>query len=359
MTNGDIRVGILGLRHLHPRSYMPLFQAVQGMKVVAAAESDPELLASFACDYKIAAYADWRDLIDCEQLNLAAIFLPHAECPAAAVACAERKIHLMVEKPMAASAAGAFEMICAARRAGVILSTPYVWRFHPVSLEMRRLVTSGALGGIVGCSGRCAAGRPVRYRACGAGWMLEKALSGGGPMHNLGVHWIDLFQWMVDDEVTEVVARTLKVRVDYDVEDNSYAILTFSRGAALALDISYGIPDNYPHGRDLYLSLRGTWGVASWSPGYESLHEELLVCTEAGEYAAAGGRSIRLDLPEQEGYAGVAGLRYLQDLARAVGGERAPSVTGVDGLRALEVVESIYQSAETGQVVKVARAECS
>ena len=351
-----IRVGILGLRHLHPRSYMPLFHAAE-MEVLAAAERDDGVLDAFIRDFGVRGYADWRELADCERLDLAVVFLPHAECPEAASACARRGFNLLVEKPMAATVEGSLLMIREAREAGVILSTPYVWRFHPVALEMKRLVASVALGSIVGCSGRCAAGRPARYTESGAGWMLEKTLSGGGPMHNLGVHWIDLFRWMLQDEVREVVARNVRASGNYDVEDNSFALLTFSRGAVLALDISYSVPGNYPHGRDLFLSLRGTRGIVSWSPSFGSLHEALLVCTDTGEFSVPGGSRIDLDMPAQEGYAGISGLKFLEDLARSIRLKSEPSITGIDGLRALEVVESIYQAAETGRAVSVKYAE--
>ena len=125
----------------------------------------------------------------------------------------------------------------------------------------------------------------------------------------------------------------------------------------LVLDISYSMPKNYPHGRDLYLSLRGTTGVVSWSPSFGSLHEDLFVSADSGEFAAEGGRRIPLDLPETEGYAGAAGLAFLQDLARSLRDRSSPPVTGEDGLRALEVVEAIYQSANFGRAVAVARAE--
>ncbi len=354
----DIRVGIIGLRHLHPRSYMPLFQAVPGMSVVAAAEREPAILTSFRRDFRTSGYADWRDLIESERLDLAVVFLPHAECPAAAVACARKGINLLVEKPMAADVRGALEMIAAAHRANIILSAPYVWRFHPVCREIKRLLELGTLGKIVACEGRCAAGRPERYVESGVTWMLQKTLSGGGPMHNLGVHWIDLFRWLLTDEVTEAMARNVKVNVEYDIEDDSLALLSFSGGAVLALDISYGVPAGFPNGRDLYISLRGTRGSLSWCPAFGSLQEEFLVCSDAGEFAAAGGRRIRLDLPEVEGYAGVAGLEFLRELTRALRGHSLPPVTGEDGLRALEVVEAVYRSAATARAVPVARAAC-
>ena len=106
----QLSVGILGLSHLHPRSYMTLLEAIPGVEVIAAADANPELLEAFVKDYRVRGYAGWRELLERERLDLAIVFLPHADCPDAAVACAERGAHVVVEKPMAASAEGVRRM---------------------------------------------------------------------------------------------------------------------------------------------------------------------------------------------------------------------------------------------------------
>jgi len=260
---------------------------------------------------------------------------------------------VMVEKPMAADSAGVRRMLAAAKKSGVLLSTPYVWRYHPVARQMKKFVDDGVLGRVVGCEGRCAAGRLQRYIDGNASWMLVKARSGGGPMYNLGVHWIDLYRWLLNDEVTEVMGKNVKINQEYDIEDNSFAILTFSRGAVVALDISYTVPDSYPYGRDLYLSLKGTGGVLSWSPSFEGVKETLFVCSDTGEFASAPRRHVEFELQSHPGYTGILGVHFLADLATAIAKKAAPAITGEDGLRALEVVEAIYQSAESGRAVKL------
>ena len=174
MPTQPLSIAFLGLRHLHPRSYLPLFQAIPGASVVAVAEENPAVLENFTRDLPARGYADWRQLLERERLDLAVIFLPHADCPDAAVACAEHGINVLVEKPMAASAEGVRRMIAAAERAGVILSTPYVWRYHPVASRMKELIAQGVTGRVVGCEGRCAAGRLSRYTEAQAGWMLQR-----------------------------------------------------------------------------------------------------------------------------------------------------------------------------------------
>ena len=349
----NLSVGFLGLSHLHPRSYMPVFQAIPGTPVTAVADSNRAVLEAFVRDFAVRGYADWREMIDKERLDLAVVFLPHFQCPEAAIACAERGAHVLVEKPMAAGSEGVRRMIAAAQKAGVFLSTPYVWRYHPVVRHMKKLIDEGVLGRIVGCEGRCAAGRLSRYIEGNAGWMLVKALSGGGPMYNLGVHWIDLYRWLLAEEVVEVIGKNVHVNETYDIEDNSFAILTFSHGTVLALDISYTVPDSYPFGRDLFLALRGTAGALSWSPSFEGIKERLFVCSDSGDYVEAPRRQIDFELQHQPGYAGVMGTRFLLDLVRSIRTGTHPAITGEDGLRALEVVEAIYRSAESGRSVQL------
>ena len=292
-----LTIGIVGLSHLHPRSYLPILGAVPDFEVRRGGRHHPG--RAFAKDFGLRPYTDWREMIERESLDLAVLFLPHAECPEAAVACAARGAHLLVEKPMAANSDGLRRMIDAARKAGTLLSSPYVWRYHPVCRQMRRFIAEGALGRIVGCEGRCAAGRLHRYIDGNAGWMLQKARSGGGPMYNLGVHWIDLYRWLLDDEVVEVSGKNVKINQEYDIEDNSFALLTFSRGAVVALDISYTVPDSYPYGRDLYLGLRGTGGVLSWAPSFEGVKERLFVTATAAICPRRGGISISSYRPIQ------------------------------------------------------------
>ena len=90
LENKPLSVGFVGLCHLHPRSYVPILNAVPGLNLVAVADADTAVADGFAKDFPVRKYYDWREMIEQEQLDLALLFLPHAECPEAAVACAER-----------------------------------------------------------------------------------------------------------------------------------------------------------------------------------------------------------------------------------------------------------------------------
>ena len=350
-----LKVVVVGLRHLHPRLYMPLFEATGATQVVAVAEADTQLREQFCSDYQVKGYSDTEAMLEKEQLDVAAIFLPHVDCPAAAAACAEKGLHLMVEKPMAASAKGAAAIVEAAHKANVKLTTGYCWRLHPVAIEFRRLIGSGLIGKVVGAEGRCAAGRLTRYIAGHAEWMLQKAQSGGGPMYNLGVHWIDLLRWMLDDEVTAVCGQNVKVNTEYDIEDNSFAHLRFAGGTIAALDISYTVPDSFPCGRDLYIAVRGTKGVISWAPAYEGEKDVLFVCSDEPGFSGSPRRSQAFELEAVAGYSGYMGRAYVQAFAEAIANDTAPPITGTDGVAALKVVEAVYDSARQGCWVELGK----
>jgi UDP-N-acetyl-2-amino-2-deoxyglucuronate dehydrogenase len=351
LVASPLQVGIIGLGHLHPRTYMPHFDSTPNTKVVAVTDPMEELRAGFERDFGVRAYGNWRKMLAKEEIDLAYIFLPHDECPAAAIACAKRKIHVVVEKPVANTAARAKRIVEACRENRVLLSTPYLWRYHPVCREMKRVVDSGILGQIVGCEGRCAAGGVHRYIEGNAAWMLQRKKSGGGPMYNLGVHWIDLFRWLLKGEITQVVGKNVHVNTEYDVEDNSFALCTFDSGATLSLDISYTVPDSYPHGRDLYLSLRGTEGCLNYAPAFEGTRQTLFVCSNGPRFGGAPRKRIDFELDAVPGYCGSLGLEYVAEIAEDVRRRRQPQIGGDDAIQALRVVEAIYKSSNSGKVV--------
>jgi predicted dehydrogenase len=205
----------------------------------------------------------------------------------------------------------------------------------------------------VGCEGRCAAGGLHRYIQGHSAWMLDREKSGGGPMYNLGVHWIDLFRWLLKAEVTEVIGKNVHVNKAYNIEDNSFAIATFAGGATLALDISYTVPDSYPYGRDLYLGIRGTEGCINFTPAFEGTRQTLFICSNNVKFGGAPRQTIQFELEGLPGYCGSLGREYVNEIADNIRQGKKPFIGGTDAIRALQVVDAIYASATSGRTVKI------
>jgi len=342
---------------------MTLFEQCPQTKVVAAFDRTKALVDDFCKDFGVRGYTDLRELLSREKIDIAAMFLPHSDSADAAIACADRSIHLLMEKPIAISVKDVRRVAAAVSRNDVRITTGYGWRFHPVVRTMKTLIDEGAIGTIVSVEARLAAGRVERYIKGNAEWMLERAKSGGGPMVNLGVHWIDLLCHVLKDTVEEVCAVNTKTSSAYDVEDSSVALLRFGKGTVGMLSTSYIVPDCFPNGRDLYIGIKGTKGVLSYAPRYEgeqgsgsSAQVDILeLYSDSESFAGAAARKFVFELDKVRGYSGYMGKAYVEDFVDSILSHREPSITIGEALEVLHVVEAIYESDRSKSWVKVQR----
>lgn len=196
------------------------------------------------------------------------------------------------------------------------------------------------------------AGGAWRYIRDNAPWML-KAEQAGGPMLNLGVHWIDLFHWWTGLEVAAVQGRATNFggEPERTIEDCAYAVLEYGNGATGLLDISYSAPRSFPQGRDLFVSIRGTLGMVNWVPSWGGDDNNVLLVTEHASVGDRKVQQIKEPTAQVPGYCGQMGLDYLADFATAIRTDREVGIPVSDGVRATVVAEAALHSAATGKRV--------
>ncbi len=363
MDTRTLNVAVIGLGHLHPRGYVTLFKNSPRTEVVAAFDPDEQVLNEFCKEFKINGYTCIDTLLDKEKIDLAALFLPHCESAAAAIRCADRGVHLLAEKPIAMTSDEVRAVADAASRNNVRITTGYCWRYHPVIKTMKECIENGSIGPVVAVEARLAAGRVDRYIKGHAQWMLEKARSGGGPMYNLGVHWIDVLHFLLNDHIDEVCAVNTRSSDAYDIEDSSVAMLRFGKGAVGVLSTSYVVPDCFPNGRDLYIGIKGTRGVLSYAPRYEGEQasgsagqtDVLELYSDSDAVSGSSARKFVFELDKVPGYSGYMGKAYVDGFVDAIINNREPFITVRQAIDVLEVVEAIYKSDQTKGWVRIAK----
>ena len=168
-------------------------------------------------------------------------------------------------------------------------------------------------------------------------------MDGGGALMNQGVHGIDLIQWIVGD-VESVFARSAALVRNIDVEDTAVAVVKYANGA-------YGV-------------IQGTTSV--W-PGQETrfeIHGEngSIIFSDSGiqQWAFMDDDS---PAPEVEGTASASSQAanisadghyiLVDDMIEAIREDRDPMITGEDASKAVKLILAIYESARTGQEVKL------
>jgi predicted dehydrogenase len=197
-------------------------RALAGCQLVACADvvrERAEALAAMVPD--VQPLADWRRVIDRQDVDIVIISTTHdalAEITAAAVAAGK---HVLVEKPAARRAAELDAVIEAAQRARVLVRVGFNHRYHPALRKAWALCADRGVGEVLYIRGRYGHGGRLGYEK---EWRAQPALSGGGELIDQGVHLIDLARWFLGD-FTEVQGFAHTFYWDMPVEDNGFLLL--------------------------------------------------------------------------------------------------------------------------------------
>ena len=246
-----IRVGVIGLGM--GRGHVHGFKSHEAAEVVAIADINEERLKTFGDEQNIPSrYTDAEEMIASEKLDVISIATPNMLHKPLTLAAFEAGAHVFCEKPMALNAKEGREMVEAAKAAGKRLMINFSFRFTKQSWALKSQVDQGVLGDIY-------FGRTSWHRRRGlpglGGWFGQKALSGGGPLIDLGVHRLDLALWLMGyPKPTWVMGSTYSHLADkiaakegkaFDVEDLAAAhldALTYLRdgGKSTTLNCGYG-----------------------------------------------------------------------------------------------------------------------
>jgi predicted dehydrogenase len=346
-----IRVGVIGLgigRH-HIRGY----QIHPNAEVVAIADLDEARLAEIGDQYAIARrYASGEEMIAAGELDVVSVATPNKLHAPQTIAALQAGCHVLCEKPMAMSAAEARAMLAAAKQAGKRLMIDFSYRFSEQSQALKAQVDAGVLGEVYFA-------RTLWHRRRGlprfGGWFGRKAISGGGPLIDLGVHRLDLALWLmgyptpvwVMGRTYNPIASALAAErgVDYDVEDMAVAMVTFDNGATLEIEASWAA--NVKEREWMETRLFGTKGGLV----QRNLNETYEF--EAEIYVEQGGAPFDMRLHASNRRAPHMNAMY--HLIDSIVTDTPHIATGEEGLLVMQILDAIYKSAESGQPVRIAK----
>ncbi|MFC1672300.1 Gfo/Idh/MocA family protein, partial [Planctomycetota bacterium] len=188
-----LRVGVIGLGM--GCGHVKTFQSHPNAEVVAIADVNEERLHPLKDELGVpVGYTSGEEMIRNETLDIVSVCTPNKFHKPLTLEALNAGCHVLCEKPMAMSAAEGREMVAAAKEAGKRLMINFSYRFNEQSFALKKQVDTGILGDVYFA-------RTVWHRRRGmpgfGGWFGQKALSGGGPLIDLGVHRIDLALWLM------------------------------------------------------------------------------------------------------------------------------------------------------------------
>lgn len=264
---------------------------------------------------------------------------PNVEMPGLAFPAAEAGVHLWLEKPCAARSDQLLPIAAAVERHGLVCSTGYSWRFHPIAQQIRAAVASGLLGRLFSVEVRFVTSS-VRQRGP-KHWGFQRAISGGGILNWLGCHWFDLMRYLTGTEVVRIAAIESNVGGEaIDVEDAAAVSLLFEGGLIGSLHTGFLTPGE----SELWVALRGAEGWVRWDLDANAC----TIRSTRPEWTASPTRTFAMPPAQVPGY-GAEGLALMQAFASAIRGEGQSGFTVGDAIAVLRIIEAAHESARSGQ----------
>lgn len=300
-----IGVGAMG-RH-HARVYAEMEETA----LVAVADLDAERADAVADEWGARAYAGYAEMLERERPDAVSVAVPTQWHRNATITCLQAGCHVLVEKPIARYAVHAEAMVEIAERNGLVLAVGHIERCNPIVTAVKGWLDAGRLGRVYRISTRRVGPNPERARDVGV-------------VVDLATHDLDIMRYLLRSEMTECRAMLQRARGG-EHEDSVDALLKFDCGAVGVLEADWLTP-----AKERTLAVTGEKGTIAMD-----------YIRQTGIARLSPTKVHYLDVPPIEPL-----LLELRAFAAAARGEGRPAATGLDGLRALEMAQTILESAE-------------
>jgi UDP-N-acetylglucosamine 3-dehydrogenase len=321
-----LKVAVIGVGAMG-RNHARIYWDMPDVALVGVADADAQSAQAIAKRYDTHAYADYRRLLDEQKPDAVTIAVPTVDHLAVAMELIQRDIHLLIEKPIAFSIDEGRRIIAAAEERNVCLAVGHIERFNPAVIALKERLAAGELGRVFQIDARRQGPFPARVKDVGV-------------VIDLAVHDLDVMRYISGAEVVRLYAETER-RIHSTREDLLTGLVRLSDGSVGTLTINWLTPTKI---RELYVT--GECGMfrvdyltqdlyffenaTANGNGWETIHMLRGV---------SEGRMIRHVVAKREP------LRAeLEAFLAAVRGEAPVAVTGVDGLRALELAQAVVTS---------------
>lgn len=324
-----VKIGVISFEHMHAASYTRALLSLPEVELVGIADNDASRGREMSSRFNTKYYEDYRELLntDIDGVIICTCNKLHASM---VIEAAKAKKHIMVEKPFSISYEDAEAMLGACRENDVKIMTAFPLRFNQAVLDAKKTIDRGEIGQILCITG-------INHGKIPSGWFLDSELAGGGAVMDHTVHVADLMRMFTGSEVKSIYAESGELIHNKGIDDCGILNVNFENGVFGTIDTSWAHHKNYTIWPEVYMEIIGTEGVLV----VDAFKQIERVYSENGISDDVWGSHGDLGLVKEF----VDVLRYGKE----------PSVTGLDGARAMEIALTAYKSSESHQVEQVIR----
>lgn len=317
-------------------------------RLVACCDSISDISEKYAAEFKCKAYTDFKKMLLMEEIDAVIVSVVNKYIKDIVIESLKNNKHVLAEKPLGRNFSESKEMnsvyvslsnLNSLVVKKIVFKTGFNHRFHPAVSKAKIICDSGEIGRILSIRARYGhGGRPGMEKE----WRASDDLCGGGELLDQGVHIIDLIRWF-GGEIVEVFGKTETKFWKMNVEDNAFVMLKTNDNVTALFNVSWTEWKNLfsfeVFGADGYLKIEGLGG----SYGPETL--------EFGKRKKEGGKpDIALfQFPSED----ISWIEEWNEFKSAINEKRDVLGNHYDGLKANEIIEAIYKSSRTSEMVRL------
>lgn len=326
-----LRMAIIGFDG-HVGEITEHLRSLPDIEAAAISDADPKAMERGARNPLLASakrYGNYMEMLDSEKLDLVAVCNNNGERAAAILACAERKLNVIAEKPLAVLRADFQAVRRAIEKNKIALGMLLPMRFDPPYLALKKIVEEGTIGEVAQIDAQKSYQSGDR-----AGWYLRRKTY-GGTIAWIGIHMIDLMRWASGRDMVETAGFQGHVAFPnlQEMENVTTSIFRLDNGGTATLRMDYLRPGTAGTHGDDRLRLAGTKGVA-----------EYMAATGVTLLAEGAKPRVLTDLPPK----GSVFLDYLQ----ATYNGKAPALSVPEIWRVNEITLAAQEAADRHSLVK-------
>jgi D-xylose 1-dehydrogenase (NADP+, D-xylono-1,5-lactone-forming) len=229
-----IRWGVLGVANIAKRAVIPAIQRSRNGRLVAIASRTRSRAEEAARDLEIRGHGSYEALLDDPEIQAVYIPLPNSLHREWTVRCAEAGKHVLCEKPLAPTPGECEAMIAACRQHRVTLMEAFMYRFHPRTERVARIVRDGGLGEIRLV--RAAFTFQVREPRTNIRFRPDL---GGGALYDVGCYAINVTRMILGEPEEAFAAGRIGAS---GVDEQVGGVLRYAEGRLALLDCGLTLP---------------------------------------------------------------------------------------------------------------------
>ncbi|MBQ9757574.1 MAG: Gfo/Idh/MocA family oxidoreductase [Clostridia bacterium] len=337
-----VKWGVIGCGGIADRRTLPGMMLADNVELIAVMDTNKE--AAERCKEKYnAKYAfdSFEELLALDEIQAVYIASPVFCHKEQAFAAAKAKKHILIEKPMALTSEDSLEIAEICKKEGVKLGVGLMMRFAAYHQEMKKLVAEGKLGDIVSMRAQLT----CWYPDIPNNWRQNKDLSGGGALMDMGIHCIDLLQYITGLKAVEVTGFAGTQTFSYNADDSSAIVMKMENGALAMVDANFNIPDAAAKCKLEIYGTKGSIMAEGTISQIEGGDVSVLISDDSLGYDAAQNRDelvpVKLDVELGNMY-----IKEVESFGNAVLNGTEPEITGEDGINVQKIVECAYKASD-------------